>query len=257
MLYEELLAFSQSRLLSFFENSTLFEGQFDFTEFNQICYEKMYENNSYDNLLTVKQFKEEYPELKDLCKKCAAFYIPARNKSIPKYDVILGKQHEEILMEFLSGILDVDIARGDLQNRKYPDCKLIDKSGNAIAYFEVKFHGAPFVYALNKTGRYCYEGSATLDYKKIEKQLEIIHSEIDCPVFYLHWIDYPCLKGVFFETAQQVEEYITEQHEDFEREAREGDLEKGSESRYTKKMYSPLLKMGSFEEFVEVLKGLI
>ncbi|MCM1286072.1 MAG: hypothetical protein NC213_05895 [Acetobacter sp.] len=257
MLYDELLKFSQERLLEFFKNTKIFENQFVFNDFSKICYEKMYVNNSYSDLLSIKSFKEEYPELRDLCKKCAAFYIPARNKSIPKYDVILGKQHEEILMDFLSKKLSAKIVRGDLQNRKYPDCKLLNNSENALAYFEVKFHGAPFIYALNKIGRYCYEGSATLDYKKIEKQIEIIHDEIDCPVFYLHWIEYPCLKGVFFETVDQVEKYIATQHEEFNRAEREGDLQKTEKSRYTKKMYSPLLEMGSFEEFIEVIERLM
>lgn len=257
MLYEELLSFAQPRLFDFFKNTTIFENQFRFDEFSKICYQKMYEENSYDNFLTVKAFKEEHPELNVLCKKCAAFYDKKRNESIPKYDVILGQQHEEIMMEFLSNKLSVKVERGDLQNRKYPDCKIVDENGNALAYFEVKFHGAPFVYALSIIHRYCYEGSATLDYKKIEAQLEIINDEITCPVFYLHWIEYPCLKGVFFETAQQVEKYIKEPHEEFKRKEREGDLQKSKKSRYKNKIYSPLLTMGSFEEFIEQLKGLI
>ena len=112
----------------------------------------------------------------------------------------MGKQHEEALMEFLSNKLNTIVCRADLEDRSMPDCKVLKADGTVAAYFEVKFHGAPFVCALQKTGRYCYEGSATLDYKKIEKQLAII-DKLDAPVFYVHWIEYPCLKGVFFETS--------------------------------------------------------
>lgn len=257
MLYEELLASCKDRFDKFFANVPMFENQFSWSEFNKQCYEHMYTNNSYAQIATVKEMKDEIPELKEICKKCGAFFMPARNKSIPKYDVILGQQHEEALMEFLQKKLNVKIVRADLQNRSMPDCKILKSDGSVAAYFEVKFHGAPFVSALNLTGRYCYEGSATLDYKKIEKQLAIIEAELDAPVFYVHWIEYPCLKGVFYESSEQVKTYISQQHEVFERKKREGDNLKTKKAVYLKKMYSPLLNLKSFEDFVIELNGLI
>lgn len=257
MLYEELLASCKNRFEEFFKNVPVFENQFSWNSYNEILYKLMYEENSYEKLKTVKELKENVPELKDLCKKCGQFFIPQRNKSIPKYDVILGKQHEEAMMDFISSKLDVTACRADLENRSLPDCKVLRKDGSVAAYFEVKFHGAPFVSAINLTGRYCYEGSATLDYKKIEKQLQLIRDGLDAPVFYLHWIEYPCLKGVFYETADQVENYIKGQHEIFEREKREGDDQKSKQAVYLKKMYSPLLEMGSFEDFINELIELI
>ena len=257
MLYEELLASCHDRFAEFFKNVPVFENQFTWSEFNAACYRYMYENNSCDAIATVKELKAAIPELAPMCKKCGAFFIPARNKSIPKYDVILGKQHEEALMEFLSAKLGVTACRADLENRSLPDCKILKPDGSVAAYFEVKFHAAPFVMAISKTGRYCYEGSATLDYKKIEKQLSLIDEGLDAPAFYVHWIDYPCLKGVFFETSEQVKKYIAEQHETFEREKRKGDDQKSSASVYLKKMYSPLLAMGDFETFIKTLESRI
>lgn len=257
MLYEELLDYAKERLEDFFQNVKLFDNQFCWSDFNARCYEYMYRDNTYSSLATVKELKEKIPELKETCKKCGSFFMPQRNKSIPKYDVLLGKQHEEILMDFLSEKLHAKIGRGDLQNRSYPDCAVYDRKGDIAAYFEVKFHGAPFVSALQLTGRYCYEGSATLDYKKIEKQLLVIDNEIDVPVYYVHWMEYPCLKGVFYETSGQVKEYIKHQRVEFERKEREGDVQKSRASRYYAKMYSPLLEMGDFEEFVEELKHIL
>ena len=257
MLYEELLISSKERFDKFFENVPIFENQFTWSDFNSRCYECMYTNNSYTQIATVKEMKEKIPGLKDTCKKCGAFFIPSRNKSIPKYDVILGKQHEEALMEFLQNKLNAKTKRADLQNRSMPDCKILKPDGSVAAYFEVKFHGAPFVSALNLTGRYCYEGSATLDHKKIEKQLSIIENELNAPVFYVHWLEYPCLKGIFYESSEQVKEYISKQHEVFERERRKGDDLKSKKAVYLKKMYSPLLHLKSFEEFIEELDSLI
>lgn len=256
-LYEELLDSSKERFAEFFKNSSLFENQFKFSDYNKRLYDLMFTNNSYESFKTVKNLKEEVPELKNLCKNCAGFYIPQRNKSIPKYDVIMGKQHEEAIMEFLSRKLGTVVCRADLENRSLPDCKILKQNGSVAAYFELKFHGAPFVSAINLTGRYCYEGSATLDYKKIEKQLILIKEELNAPVFYLHWIEYPCLKGIFYETSNQVEDYIKGQHEIFNREKREGDDLKSSKSVYLKKMYSPLLKMDNFEGFFTTIRALM
>ncbi len=257
MLYEELLESSKARFNEFFKNVPIYENQFTWSKFNEQCYNSMYLNNTYDNIATVKDLKIQIPELKDTCKKCGSFFIPARNKSLPKYDVIMGKQHEEALMEFLATKLNVKVERGDLQNRSYPDSLIHKKDGSVAAYFEVKFHGAPFVSAIQMIGRYCYEGSATLDYKKIEKQLTIIEDEIKVPVYYVHWLEYPCLKGVFYENATQVQQYISTQRVEFERKKREGDELKSKNARYYTKMYSPLLKMGSFEELVEEFMNLI
>lgn len=257
MLYEELLSSCKSRFDEFFKKVPIFENQFTWNDYNEQCYQLMYQENSYDHVATVKELKAAIPELTGLCKKCGQFFMPARNKSIPKYDVILGKQHEEALMDFLGEKLGTVAKRADLSNRSLPDCKILKPDGTTAAYFEVKFHGAPFVMAHTKTGRFCYEGSATLDYKKIEKQLSLIDEGLDAPVFYVHWMEYPCLKGVFFETSEQVKQYIAEQHEEFERERREGDDQKSSATVYLKKMYSPLLGMGSFETFVETLRALI
>lgn len=257
MLYEELLASCKDRFDEFFKNIPIYENQFTWSDFNQKCYDAMYSNNSYDDIATVKQLKENIPELKDTCKKCGTFFIPMRNKSIPKYDVIMGKQHEEALMDFLTHKLGAKTERADLKNRSLPDCKILKPDGSTAAYFEVKFHGAPFIMALNKTGRFCYEGSATLDSKKIEKQLALIDDEVDAPVFYVHWIEYPCLKGIFYETSEQVKAYLSSEHGAFIRKRREGDDEKSEKSVYLKKKYSPLLGMKDFNSFLDELRKLI
>jgi len=43
----------------------------------------------------------------------------------------------------------------------------------------------------------------------------------------------------------------------FERKEREGDSDKSSKSRYLKKMYSPLLDMGTFEELLSIFEKLL
>lgn len=257
MLYQELLKASKPHLDDYFKNVKLFDNQFCWDDFNQQCYEFFYVNNSYDKLATVKGAKEKIPNMKETCKKCGAFFIPKRNKSIPVYDVMKGKQIEEAFMKFLQDKLDTKVERADLQNRSYPDCKVLKNNGTVAAYIEVKYHAAPFVLAKTKTGRECYEGSATLDYKKIKKQLELRESEINAPIYYLHWIDYPCLKGVFFETEDAVKAHMAQQHAEFTRKKIEGDDQKAAKSQYFDKIYSYLLTLKSFEELIEELKALL
>ncbi len=257
MLYQELLDLCRDRLMAFFSNVKPFENWFTWSDYNRNCYELMYENNSPQAIASVSDLKKQIPELTSLCRKCSNFFIPARNQSLPKYDVIMGQQLEESLMDFLTAKLGAVTDRADRENKSMPDCKILKPDGSVAAYFEVKFHGAPFVMAYRFTKRYCYEGSATLDHKKIEKQLKLIEGLDDAPVFYVHWIEYPCLKGVFYETGEQVKQYIEQAHETFVREKRVGDDQKSAGAVYLKKMYSPLLEMGDFESFVEELRRLI
>lgn len=257
MLYEELLDASKPRFDEFFKNAKTFENQFCWNEYNEQCYEYLYKNNSYDDLATVKGAKEAITGMKEMCSKCGAYFIPKRNESIPKYDVILGQQMEEEIMKFLQEKLGTIVCRGDLENRSYPDCKILKADGSVAAYFEVKYHAAPFVYSVRFTGRECYEGSATLDYKKMKKQLALIEEEIDVPVYYLHWIDYPCLKGIFYESSDSVKAHMEKQHAEFERKKREGDDKKSAGTRYFSKIYSYLLELKSFEEMMDEFKALL
>ena len=84
VLYEELLEFSKERINEFFKKVELFEGQFEYNDFNKICLDKMYINNTQENIKTVKELKEEIPELSSMCKKCGAYYMNPRNKSLIK-----------------------------------------------------------------------------------------------------------------------------------------------------------------------------
>lgn len=80
--YEELLEFGGERIFDFLKNARLHESQFKYSEFNEVCYKKMYIENNQDSIKTVKELKEEIPELKDTCKGCGSYFMNPRNKSI-------------------------------------------------------------------------------------------------------------------------------------------------------------------------------
>ena len=251
--YEELLAFGEKCIFDFLKNAPLYESQFKYKDFNSECLKCMYEENDQDEIKSVKALKEEIVYLKEECKKCGEYYMNPRNKSVKGMDVQLGRLLEDILIDFLKKKYRLNVTHGDKINKKYPDCMVLGKDKGILAYFEVKYHGAPFILAKKKIDRFCYEGSATLDLNKVVKQIELIESDLNRPVFYLHWIDYPCLKGIFFETSEQVKNELFIQGTAFERKEREGDYDdKGNKKGYTKKFYSKLLEMGSFEELIDI-----
>lgn len=84
--YEELLEFGGERIFDFLKNARLHESQFKYSEFNEVCYKKMYIENNQDSIKTVKELKEEIPELKDTCKGCGSYFMNPRNKSIKGLD---------------------------------------------------------------------------------------------------------------------------------------------------------------------------
>lgn len=254
-MYNEILSIYRDKIDDFFKNVPTFENQLKYSDFNDDCFDKMYQNNNPENPKAVKTLKEEIPELAGACKKCGTYYMNPRNKSRMKLDLMLGQFFEDILIDYFNNHLKIPAAHGDKTNKRYPDCMILGKDKGILAYFEVKYHCAPFIMAYRKINRDCYEGSATLDVNKVKRQLEIIESDIDRPVFYLHWIDYPCLKGIFFENSEQVKQTIINEQQ-FERKEREGDLDKNPRSVYREKVYSPLLEMGTLEEFVKMIKNM-
>lgn len=255
-LYQKLLMFAKEDLEDFFDNVPLFKNQFTYSDFNKRCVNKMFYENKQDNIKTVKELKEEIPALKPMCKECAPYFLKPRNQSIKGLDVQMGRFLENILMDFLNEELNIKAIDADKSNKSYPDCMILNSNKGILAYFEVKYHNAPFINAIHITGRYCYEGSITMDFKKLIKQLEIVDSDLERPTFYLHWLDYPCLKGIFFETAHQVKETLYESGEEYDREDRKGDYLLTKKIGYTKKFYSPLLQMGTFEEFISIIKDM-
>lgn len=258
-LYKNLLDLGQERILDFLKNAPIYESQFRFIQLNSQCNQKMYVELAPNKTYPPRQ--DYFPEIKDLeaeCKKCWKFFIKPRNKSIKGLDIQLGKVLEEVFIDFLKS-LKINVIRADLKDRRYPDLLVLDSSKEIIAYIEFKYHAAPFLLTYKmREGRECYEGSLTLDKKKIVKQLEILESEIERPVFYVHWVDFPCIKGIFFQTAEQLQDMFSKGMDEFTRKEREGDFIESKDGKkftsYTQKIYPSIAEMGDFAELIEIIE---
>lgn len=80
----------------------------------------MYLNNSQDHIKTVKELKEEIEELKPVCRDCGSYFMNVRNNSIKKYDVMLGRMLEDVIIDFLREKYKLNVMHGDNTNKKYP-----------------------------------------------------------------------------------------------------------------------------------------
>jgi len=208
-----------------------------------------------------QEFFDKMPGLEEVCRDCWKFYLHPRTKSLKSLDIKLGKQFENAFIEFFDS-LGIKCS-SDKPRDPYPDLCVKNSSGKTVAYFEVKYLTAPFVKVFQKVrDRECYEGSTTLDVEgKIAAQREVVEKEIDVPVYYAYWLDYPCIKGVFYMTAKKVYEYIDAVGIEWTRRKREGNFVEGKGKKVlvgaVHKVYLPLLKMGDFETFVKELQALI
>lgn len=251
-LYKELLEMSDN-IREYTENLETHESFLKFDELNQEMFEKIME---LDEPLPKEKIFDEVDGLESRYKGSFSFYMSPRNDSKKLMDVQLGKKFEEKFMEFLQN-KGFKCERGDDENTKYPDILVKDREGEKVAYIEFKYLHAPFLTVDKKVdGREWYEGSTTLDFEKAENQLELIE-EVDIPVYYTYWIDFPAVKGIFSMSAENVSELI-EEGQEYDREDRDGDYTVVQESKkkwgYTKKIYLPLIQMKTFKQLLEELQ---
>ncbi len=264
-LFSQLLAKSAEELKAFTINSPTHNSQFTFTDFNQNCVDIIYDGLGKKNIVSPRQeLFGKIPKLDEACKGCYKYFMSPRNRSAKFLDIKLGKKFEVFFVDFLNSI---GISSGLLDKKplNYPDIVIKNTDGDIVSRCEVKYMAAPFLLLYKKIpGRECYEGSNTLDVgKKIAKQRKYVENEIDVPVFYIYWLDYPCVKGIYFMPAEEVYEYIDSVGGvEFERKERSGDFvtTKDGEKKklsQTSKVYLPLYQMKNFETLVDEFKRLI
>ena len=247
----------------FTENYPKHGSQFSFTDFNKKCIDVIYDDLGKKNEIKPRtELFSKIEGLKETCSSCYSFYMRQRTRSAKFLDIKLGQQFENAFIDFLndSGI------PSEIQGKplNYPDIVIKNKSQETIARCELKYLTAPYLLVYKAVpGRECYEGSNTLDVgEKITKQRNFVENEITVPVFYIFWLDYPCVKGIFYMTSKQVYTYIDSVGGmEYERKEREGDFINTSSGKkkmgQTKKVYLPLYQMKNFESLMTQFQALI
>ena len=266
LLYKELLS-----LTGDIPREYLFENQLQFDEINAVLYDQMYTGFKRDpgEMAVANEksfFQSRVDGLSTLCSKCSGFHFSAgQNKIYDKQnDIFKASYFENTILKYLNN-KGIKTVRGDETNeyvsnhKGYPDLCVIGSNGQPACYIEVKYNAAPFIKVRNFVpGRECYEGSLTLNPQKLERQKELIKSEITIPVFYVYWADFPCLKGLFATRIENIWSYYnssggTHQHD---RRTGSGDFSYGRKIGQTEIIYPPILEMIQLEAFLIRLNGI-
>jgi hypothetical protein len=257
-LYKKLLTFTKELKEEYLKNVENFENHLIFNDVSESCYRELYSSiRSPEEIKSLSHYYETIPELKELNAKAIKFFLKPRNKSVKGLDVQLGNKYDEIFINFLRS-QGIKAERADLKNKSLPDIMILDSTRNIKAYIEHKYHHAPFMLSHNILKRESYEGSITLDTKKLNKQIIEVESSLEGrPVFVVHWVDFHHLKGIFFNTLEQIKQYLDEDSTQFVRKDRPGDYKlihkKKLRKGYLEKFYPPLHEMGDFAELIEYL----
>jgi len=259
-LYQELLGQEKiEEIKDFTSDSPTYSSFLEYSDFNETCYELMYlDQKNLENPETKLYFQDQIEDLESECSDCWNFYLNPRNEFEKGLDVQLGKKFEEALNEFLTNKLQSEgivSTKADVEDKRLPDNCFV-KDEEIIAFYEVKFHNAPFVKAHEyiDESRSCYEGSITLDKNKVKKQIEVVEKK-ETPTFFLHWVDFPCIEGIFYHDLETTKNYLEELNT-YNRKTRSGDYKNGKKVGYTQKFYPPLTTMSTFEELLEKIKEL-
>lgn len=256
-LYSELVSFCNNHAKDI---ETNFSRKLDFNDFHIECYEKMFYNNRFaSEPPTVKSLKDQINGLSSAYKEAAKYYLNPRNKYKKGLDIQLGQWYEKALQLFLKE-KELIIKKNGFP---FPDLEISDNNGNILAYFELKYIEAPFLYANNKiintypynSVRYDYEASLTLDtgdklMKQREKMEELEKKGV--PIHFVWWFDCFHIKGIFAMSSHDVFNYYDKVGNIHTRNVREGDLDTLQE---TTKIYPPLLEMITFEEYLRILNS--
>lgn len=255
-LYEELMKISTD-IDEFTKKAKTYPTQFSLNKLNKECYNKIYLEQS--KAKPRQDLFSSIPLLKEECASCWKFYLSSRNKSIRILDLQLGKKFELKLIKFLKS-KGINCQKGDDKNKMYPD-NLVIKNEKPLAYLEVKYQSAPWIFAFKEenTKRECYEASPALDIKKLKQQIDLVDSgEINVPIYYVYWLDFPCIKGIFYISLNDMKKYFQNDAKQFDRKEREGDFieSKGVKKKVsaTSKIHPSLFMMESFKKLLEVLR---
>ncbi|MBC7417548.1 MAG: hypothetical protein H7325_05285 [Pedobacter sp.] len=208
----------------------------------------------------------------DTCKYCEKFHL-SNLKTIDKNkDISLGKQLEDCFSDFFNQELkhrEINLtcirADGfDQQQPDYmhmPDFKIIDSKGDAVFYFEFKAIFRPYLKISEKVRAdyECYSHSQTLDIsngKKLENQRNLVEKIGVKKVVYVYWYDIPCVKGIFWLSAQRVYElWDNGDTPRYKRKTVAGDLNDAGYLRAAvNKIYLPLPEMANFDSLFELIQ---
>lgn len=126
-----------------------------------------------------------------------------------KYSIENVKINDEIgtcIAAWLKKKKRLNVVQWEPSNENYPKFMLLGTDKGILAYIEFFYHTSDISVDDATVGRM---GICHL-MKDLRARLPLVDSDLDRPVFYVHFLDYPNQKGIFFETTEMIKNNIFE-----------------------------------------------
>ncbi|UUC52423.1 hypothetical protein NOX82_11085 [Pseudomonas citronellolis] len=199
-----------------------------------------------------------------VCRECEKFHLSTLKQIDKNPDIDLGNELEAVFEAYFQQVLDtlvpgLVIERADQQELHMPDFQVRHvQSGEVLLLMEFKVIFRPFLRISQKVNPAyeCYSHSMTLDVAgKLNAQRELV---VNGPgarkCAYVYWYDLPCVKGVFWMSAEDVYRHQDEQVA-YKRKVVSGDMGSAGQVRgAVRKLYLPLYQMNDFDSLVSLLQ---
>lgn len=155
-------------------------------------------------------------------------------------NVKLNDEAGSIVAAWLKKKKRLNVVQWEPNNVNYPKFMLLGTDKGILAYIEFFYHRSDRRVDDATVGRM---GICHL-MKDLRTRLSLVDSDLDRPVFYVHILDYPGQKGVFFETTEMIKNNIFENS-------------KCVYNKNTSDLYfSDISEMGDFDELVCMFEDL-
>ena len=146
----------------------------------------------------------------------------------------------ESFAEFVKKKYHLNIIKWEPDKGDYPRYMLLGTDKGILAYVEFFYHNN-----LKKIDDDIYYKYGIFhEVNELGRKVRLVYSDLDRPVFYIHFLDYPGIKGIYFETTEQIKDCLFKRSNPI--------ISVKGKEYYC----SNLLQMGSFEELIEVFKDL-
>lgn len=160
-----------------------------------------------------------------------------------KYSAVNVKNNDEFgicLAAWLKKKKRLNVVQWEPNNVNYPKFMLLGTDKGILAYIEFFYHTVDISVDDAIVGRM---GICHL-MKDLRTRLPLVDSDLDRPVFYVHFLNYPNQKGIFFETTEMIKNNIFEKSRCV--------FLNNSDDLY----FSDISEMGEFEELVCMFEDL-
>lgn len=121
----------------------------------------------------------------------------------------INDQAGVIIANWLKKKKKLNVIQWEPNNINYPKFMLLGTDKGILAYIEFFYHQSNTEVDDITAGR---TGICHL-MNDLRRRLSLVDSDLDRPVFYVHILDYPNQKGVFFETTEMIKNNIFEKSE--------------------------------------------